>query len=69
MSDLNSRVLENGLLLKDIPLEQRTELICVQAMKWAINSKNQNNGIYILELIPKDVLMFAFVRANFNHFN
>jgi len=72
-SELAKQVLTNGLKIHEIPIELRTEKICINAMKWAIESQNITNTtaegrqaiMYdIMNCFPKEILLFSFVRTH-----
>jgi hypothetical protein len=68
LTELESKILENGLLLEEVEPTKRTSFLCVQAMKWAINTRNENNNILIVRLIPEHILVHSFISANYNLF-
>ena len=66
-------LLQNGLLLADVPMELRTQQVCLNAMKWALHSELQRNlsesektterrerCFKVLELIPPEIVFFGF---------
>ena len=69
---LEKQVLENGMKIYEIPIEKRTEKICINAMKWALESKTINctaeerQAIMfgIMNCFPKELLLFSFVRTH-----
>ena len=71
-SELEKQVLANGMKIFEIPLELRTEKICINAMKWAIESQNitytpekkQEIVFDIMNCFPKEILLFSFVRTH-----
>ena len=40
MAELEAEVLINGLIIEDIPIELRTEQICINALKWGLKTYN-----------------------------
>jgi hypothetical protein len=36
-------LLQNGLLLADVPMELRTQRVCLNAMNWALHSELQRD--------------------------
>ena len=69
---LEKQVLENGMKIYEIPIEKRTEKICINAMKWALDSQNINRTAEekqeimfgIMNCFPKELLLFSFVRTH-----
>jgi hypothetical protein len=62
----------NQISLVDIPLKARTETRCIHAMRLAITMDgltSLSHASNVLELIPKGMLITAFIRANINEFN
>ena len=66
-------LLQNGLLLKDLPMELRTQQLCLNAMKWALHSELQRElsesektterrerCFKVLELIPLEIKFLGF---------
>jgi hypothetical protein len=62
---------EEDASLATMPIQARTEKLCIQAMRTAIKldgltgCKEMTN---VLEFIPKEMLIAAFVRANIHEF-
>jgi hypothetical protein len=52
--------------LNDIPVESRTISICINRMKQAIRSGTLDQMHEVLELIPKEILIASYVKANIN---
>jgi hypothetical protein len=52
--------------LNDIPLELRTETTCISRMKHAIKTGTLEQMHEVLELIPKEILIAAYLRAHLN---
>jgi hypothetical protein len=52
----------------DIPLELRSESTCINRMKTAIKTGTLEQMHEVLGLIPKEILITAYVRANRNDF-
>jgi hypothetical protein len=69
---LEKQVFENGMKIYEIPIEKRTEKICINAMKWALESKTitctaeERQAIMfgIMNCFPKELLLFSFVRTH-----
>jgi hypothetical protein len=58
------KLLENGLLLETLPMEQRARDRCVNAMKWAWESRDFELAKKIIRMVPEDQLIFAFFTVN-----
>ncbi len=54
--------------LNDIPMRLRTETACINRMKTAIKTGTLDQMHEVLEFIPKDILIAAYVRANSSEF-
>ena len=54
--------------LNDIPMRLRTETSCINRMKTAIKTGTLDQMHEVLEFIPKDILIAAYVRANSSEF-
>jgi hypothetical protein len=54
--------------LNDIPMRLRSETACINRMKTAIKTGTLDQMHEVLEFIPKDILIAAYVRANSNEF-
>ena len=74
--NLETQVLENGLLIEDIIFELRTEKICINALKWAIQRYNTNDyivrremGARIMKSFPNDILITGFVMGHLTDFS
>ena len=71
-SELLNQVLANGLKLHEVPIEMRTEKLCINAMKWALESQNinctpeerQEIVFSIMNSFPKEILLFSFIRTH-----
>jgi hypothetical protein len=61
-------LLENGLLLETLSMEQRTRDRCVNAMKWAWKTKDSEQAKRIIRMIPEDLLIHAFFTVNLHSF-
>jgi hypothetical protein len=75
MADLETTVLENGLRIEDIPMELRTEKICLNALKWALKIYKANDYkvqremcFRIMNHFPKEILLTGFVVGHLSHF-
>ena len=75
MADFEKKVLENGLFIEDIPLELRTEKICINALKWGKNVYKTNDYkvqrdmcIRIMNSFPKQILLEGFIIGHISHF-
>ena len=66
-------LLQNGLLLKDLPMELLTQRMCLNAMNWALHSElhcdlnehektteRRERCFKVLKLIPPDIVFFGF---------
>jgi len=76
MADFETKVLENGLLIEEIPLELRTEKICINALKWGLSPNNKNDYnvrremcFRIMKCFPFDILVSGFVRGHISEFS
>ena len=66
---MEAQVLTNGLLIEEIPIELRTERICINALKWELKSTDiiggceiRKNYCYrIMQCFPPDILISGFV--------
>ena len=70
-----AEVLTNGLLIENIPIELRTEQICINALKWGLKTYNTNDYkvrremcFRIMESFPKDILLNGFVMGHLTKF-
>jgi hypothetical protein len=68
MADFETQVLENGLLIEEIPVELRTEKICIKALKWGMKIYKTNDYkvrrevcYRIMDSFPKEILLTGFV--------
>lgn len=75
MSNLETQVLENGLIIEEISIELRTEMICINALKWGLYIYISNDYIVrremcyrIMNNFPKDILLAGFVKGHLTHF-
>ena len=75
MAELELKVLENGLLLEEVPLGSRTEKVCINALQWGLKIYKTNDCnarrelcFQIMDWFPKDVLLSGFVRGHLPHF-
>jgi hypothetical protein len=76
MTDIETHVLKNGLLIEDIAMELRSETICINALKWGLKTttiKDHNLRreicFRILKSFPFDILISGFVRGHLSHFS
>lgn len=74
-SDLETQCLENGLLIEEIPIELRTEDICINALKWGLQKYKTDNYLIrremcarIMNCFPKEILISGFVRGHLSHY-
>jgi hypothetical protein len=73
---LENQVLENGLLIEDIPDELRSEKVCINALKWALKKYQPTNEFKVREAMcfrimssfPNRVLLYGFVVGHLSHF-
>ncbi len=72
---LEIQCLENGLIIEDIPLELRTEAICINALKWGLKIYKTNDYIVqreicfrIMNCFPKEILLTGFVMGHLEHY-
>jgi hypothetical protein len=72
---LEKQVLENGLLIEEIPLELRTEIICINALKWGLKIYSTNDYkirremcFRIMRSFPSETLLSGFVMGHLSHF-
>jgi hypothetical protein len=63
LTEIEAKILDNGLLLENINPAWRTEFMCVQAMKWAYKTGDDNNQLHIISLIPQQILVDTFIVA------
>ena len=71
-TELEQKVLANGMKIEEIPLELRTEKICINAMKWVLESptitcppkERQEMCFQIMSCFPKEILLYSFVRSH-----
>ena len=75
MAELEAEVLSNGLIIEDIPIELRTEQICINALKWGLKTYNTNDYkirreicFRIMNSFPKDILLNGFVMGHLTKF-
>ena len=75
MADFETRVLENGLLIEEIPVELRTEKICINALKWGLKIYTTNDYTVqremcfrIMNSFPKEILLTGFVVGHLSQF-
>ena len=75
MAELEAEVLINGLIIEDIPIELRTEQICINALKWGLKTYNTNDYkvrreicFRIIDFFPKDILLNGFVMGHITKF-
>ena len=75
MADYEAKVLVNGLLIEEIPMELRTEKICINALKWGLKIYNINDCeirkemcFRIMNSFPKETLLTGFVIGHLSHF-
>ncbi len=75
MADLEKQVLENGLRIEEIPMELRTEKVCINALKWGLkiykttDYKEQREMCFrIMNSFPKEILLTGFVMGHLTHF-
>jgi hypothetical protein len=76
MTELETRVFENGLIIEDISVELRTEKICINALKWALNIYKTNDYkvrremcFRIINCFPKEILLTGFVMGHLSQFS
>lgn len=74
---MEEQVLQNGLLLETIPIELRTESICINALKWGLNTQDYSLESYkdrialcarIMKWFPPDILIIGFVSGHASKF-
>jgi|APGre2960657373_1045057.scaffolds.fasta_scaffold289910_1 hypothetical protein len=70
-----AEVLTNGLIIEDIPIELRTEQICINALTWGLKTYNTNDYkvrreicFRIMDSFPKDILLNGFVMGHLTKF-
>lgn len=75
MSDDESKMLENGLLIESIPEDLRTQQICINALVWGLKKYKTNDPklqkemcIRITNSFPKDILITGFVLGHLSDF-
>jgi hypothetical protein len=75
MADFETRVLENGLFIEEIPVELRTEKICINALKWGLKIYKTNDYkvqremcFRIMNSFPKEILLTGFVVGHLSQF-
>ena len=77
MADIETqaKVLKNGLFIEQIPLGLRSQMVCINAFKWAMNTFDTNDAkvrsdmcIRIMGSFPPCILISGFIQANINHF-
>jgi hypothetical protein len=75
MADLETQVLENGLMIEDIPIELRTEKICINALKWGLkiykttDYRDQREMCFrIMKTFPQEILLTGFVVGHLTQF-
>jgi hypothetical protein len=75
MADFEKQVLENGLLIEDIPEDLRTEKICINALKWGLKiyetydcKVRKEMCFRIMNSFPKEILLTGFVTGHLPHF-
>lgn len=74
-TELEKQVLENGLMIAEIPIELRTEQICINALKWGLNKYETNDYkkrrevcSHIMNYFPPEILITGFVTGHLMHF-
>jgi hypothetical protein len=72
---MEKQVLENGLLIEEISLELRTEIICINALKWALKTYittdykiRREMCFRIMRSFPDETLLTGFVIGHLSHF-
>uniref|UniRef100_A0A6C0HGP5 Uncharacterized protein n=1 Tax=viral metagenome TaxID=1070528 RepID=A0A6C0HGP5_9ZZZZ len=74
---LLERLLQNGLLIEEIPFELRTESICCNALKWGLNTQDyplescKDRVVLctrIMNCFPPEILLTGFVTGNLSKF-
>ena len=75
MAEVETRVLENGLFIEEIPVELRTEKICINALKWGLKIYKTNDYkvqremcFRIMNSFPKEILLTGFVVGHLSQF-
>ena len=75
MADYEANVLVNGLLIEEIPMELRTEKICINALKWGLKiyetydcEVRKEICFRIMNSFPKEILLTGFVIGHLPHF-
>ena len=75
MAEFEAQVLENGLLIEKIPVELRTEQICINALKWGLKIYKTNDYkvqremcFRIMNSFPKEILLTGFVVGHLSQF-
>lgn len=68
MAITDDELAANGLLLRDIPLDERTLHVCRIAMKWALGTRVKENLDTIAQLLPLDLVISAFVLSEISYF-
>ena len=67
-------LLQNGLLLEQVPLELRTENLCLHALKWGLKSQDipykdrQPLCARIIKSFPDLLLVVGFVTGHLSFF-
>ena len=69
-------LLQNGLLLEQVPLELRTENLCLHALKWGLRSQDiqgtcedrQQVCARIIKSFPDLLLVVGFVTGHLSFF-
>jgi hypothetical protein len=75
MADFEKRVLENGLMIEEIPIELRTEKICINALKGGLKSMDPDIRVRreicfrIMKSFPDEILLTGFVIGHLTHFS
>lgn len=75
MADFEKRVLENGLIIEEIPIELRTEKICINALKWGLKFMDPDIRVRretcfrIMKAFPDEILLTGFVIGHLTHFS
>ena len=76
-AELAQQVLTNGLQIENIPLDLRTESVCINALKWGLNTQDfpfesHKDRITlcarIMKCFPEDILIIGFVTGHLSKF-
>ena len=75
MTELETQVLQNGLIIEDISIELRIEQICINALKWGLKTYDTTDYkvrremcLRIMNSFPKEILLNGFVMGHIGSF-